>query len=139
MNFSAQCWPILSAVAVVFAIFIPVDDANAQRNRRGARGGTGWDFVAGKYDTNKDGTVSAEEYTRGAEGLTSLDSNGDGVLTKEDWATRSRAGRGSGAVPKVGEKAPDFSLTLIKNQSETVTLSNFADKKPVALIFGSCT
>jgi len=137
MNSSSRYWPIFLAAAVVFTIFLPAEDANAQRGRRGSRGGSGWDFVAKKYDTNKDGTVTSEEYTRGEEGFKTLDNDGDGKLTKEDWEIRTR--RGSGAAPEVGDSAPDFSLTQIRDETKTVTLSDFAGKQPVALIFGSCT
>ena len=136
---SSRYWSFLFAATVVFAIHIQVDDANAQRNRRGGRGGSGWEFVAKKYDANKDGTVTAEEYTRGEEGLKSLDNNGDGVLSKADWETRSNRGRGSNAAPEAGQVAPDFSLTHIRDENKTAKLSDFAGKRPVALIFGSCT
>jgi len=139
MNYSPRSWSIFLAAAVVFAVYLPAEDASAQRSRRGGRGGNGWDFVAKKYDADKDGTVTSEEYTRGAEGFKSLDSDGDGKLTKEDWAGGSRRGRGSGDAPTVGDTAPDFSLTEIKDKNKTITLSDFAGKQPVALIFGSCT
>jgi hypothetical protein len=141
MNSCSRSWPIFLAAAVVFAIFVPPEDVSAQRGRRGGgRGGSGWEFVAKKYDADKDGTVTAEEYTRGEEGLKSLDKNGDGVLSKADWETGSGRGRGgSGDAPQVGETAPDFSLTQVTDKSKTVTLSEFADDRPVALLFGSCT
>jgi peroxiredoxin len=41
-------------------------------------------------------------------------------------------------APKVGDAAPDFELRDI-NSEKTVRLSDFRDKKPVALIFGSYT
>ena len=41
-------------------------------------------------------------------------------------------------APKAGEMAPDF--TLFDNTgTQTVTLSDFRGKKPVALVFGSYT
>jgi peroxiredoxin len=43
-----------------------------------------------------------------------------------------------GNVPKVGEMAPDFTLRDVTGQ-ESVTLSQFRGKKPVALVFGSFT
>ena len=39
---------------------------------------------------------------------------------------------------KVGDVAPDFTLSLVKGKGE-VTLSSFRDKKPVVLIFASYT
>ena len=41
-------------------------------------------------------------------------------------------------APKAGDLAPDFTLTD-SSGTETVTLSDFRGKKPVALIFGSFT
>jgi peroxiredoxin len=41
-------------------------------------------------------------------------------------------------TPKVGEQAPDFELGLADGKG-TVRLSDFAGKRPVALIFGSYT
>ncbi len=41
-------------------------------------------------------------------------------------------------APKVGDAAPDFSLSDVENQN-TVQLSEFKGKRPVALIFGSFT
>ena len=40
--------------------------------------------------------------------------------------------------PKVGDKAPDFSLKS-RTGDETIRLSQFEGKKPVVLIFGSWT
>ena len=39
---------------------------------------------------------------------------------------------------KVGQKAPDFKLTLIDGK-KSVKLSSFKGKKPVVLVFGSYT
>lgn len=41
-------------------------------------------------------------------------------------------------VPRVGDMAPDFELWDV-NVTESVRLSDFRDRKPVALIFGSFT
>ena len=41
-------------------------------------------------------------------------------------------------APKAGDEAPDFTLTDSRGV-ETVTLSDFREKKPVALVFGSFT
>lgn len=41
-------------------------------------------------------------------------------------------------APKAGDLAPDFTLSDISG-TESVTLSDFRGKKPVALIFGSFT
>jgi peroxiredoxin len=41
-------------------------------------------------------------------------------------------------APKVGDLAPDFKLSDI-NSEHDIRLSDFREKKPVALIFGSFT
>jgi len=41
-------------------------------------------------------------------------------------------------APKAGDLAPDFTLTDTSG-TESVTLSDFRGKKPVALVFGSYT
>lgn len=41
-------------------------------------------------------------------------------------------------APKPGDMAPDFELTELDGHT-TVRLSDYRDKKPVALIFGSHT
>ena len=41
-------------------------------------------------------------------------------------------------APKVGDLAPDFTLSDISGTG-SVTLSDFRGKKPVALVFGSYT
>ena len=120
-----------------------LDIADAQR-RRGGRGGggggrgNGWKFVADKYDANKDGSVSVEEYTRGEAAFKVLDANSDGVLDEDDWKGQSHR-KPAGPAPEEGDVAPDFTLTTIKDADSKVTLSDFAGKKPVALLFGSCT
>jgi peroxiredoxin len=42
------------------------------------------------------------------------------------------------AAPKAGDLAPDFTLSDISG-TESITLSDFRGKKPVALVFGSFT
>ena len=41
--------------------------------------------------------------------------------------------------PRVGDLAPDFSLSVLNEEGRQVTLSSFAGRKPVVLIFGSYT
>lgn len=127
--------PLWVALAMLTALSMS-DSAQAQRG--GGRGGSsGWGFVAGKYDANKDGQVTLQEYTRGATAFKALDTNADGVINGTDWQSRSR--RSTGQAPTEGDVAPDFSLTEIRDAESTITLSEFTGKKSVALIFGSCT
>lgn len=65
------------------------------------RGGDRWPFFAERYDKDKDGAISAQEYGRGAETFRRLDANNDGQLTQADFAGdsqgRRRGGQGRGA------------------------------------------
>lgn len=54
-----------------------------------------------------------------------------GKVMKQQLALNKRA-------PKAGDTAPDFTLSDISGK-ESVTLSQFRGKKPVALVFGSFT
>lgn len=135
-SFAAVLRIALPALLVSLAT---IDTADAQRRNRGGRGnGDGWKFVSKKYDANKDGSVTSDEYTRGEEAFKALDVNSDGVLDEKDWQGRSRR-RSTAPAPGKGDAAPDFSLTKIEDPDSTMTLSDFAGKKPVALLFGSCT
>src|SRR5229473_3125034 len=51
----------------------------------------GWDWLAARYDTDHDGTITREEFKGPAELFDRLDRNGDGVLTAEDfnWSSNS--------------------------------------------------
>ena len=140
---------VIIPLVVVCGLWL-VSQADAQRpQRRGGRGGGGksadvFKFLAGKYDADKDGKISSEEYDRSKENFTRFDTNKDGVLTAADWSGnsgRSRRGqpRGKSNAPSVGDQAPEIKLTEILDETKEVKLSSFAGNKPVALIFGSCT
>ena len=122
--------------------------ADAQRPQRRGGGGRSADvfkFLSEKYDTDKDGEITSEEYNRSKENFTRFDSNKDGVLTAADWSgqtgrpRRPSQPRGKSVAPSVGDQAPGFKLTEILDETKEVNLSSFAGDKPVALIFGSCT
>jgi hypothetical protein len=51
----------------------------------------GWSWLAARYDKNKDGRITAEEFHGPAELFKALDRNHDGVLTSADfdWSDRS--------------------------------------------------
>lgn len=115
---------------------------------RGGRNGgseTTWKFLAGKYDADKDGKITAEEYTRDNATFKRMDRDKDGVLTAKDWqqgedrTSRRRNGNTRGGAPEEGDAAPGFTLTYVSDKKRKATLSQFAGKKPVALVFGSCT
>lgn len=75
-----------------------------------------WQFLAAKYDVDKNGTITRAEYGRDDSHWKELDENGDGVLDQAEvdgrvrprWDPRLGAGG-----PKVGESAPDFALEIL--------------------------
>ena len=140
------------AFAALTGMTLMANVSQAQPGRGGRPGGGSasvWKYLAEQHDKNKDGKITKDEYNRGEDTFARLDRTEDGVLTAEDLAGRSgpfgsgpgqRPGDGlRGVAPIVGMVAPDFELTRITERSKTVKLSSFAGKKPVALIFGSCT
>ena len=42
-------------------------------------------------------------------------------------------------APNVGDAAPEFELPTLGDRNQTVRLSDFQGKRPVALVFGSYT
>lgn len=52
-----------------------------------------YEFLAANYDANQDGSVTEEEYGRGARAFRNLDKNRDGVVTADDWKRNRRGGR----------------------------------------------
>lgn len=115
-----------------------------------------------EWDTNQDGKLAKDEVPAKAAGrFEEMDANRDGVVTREEMAallkrrtpTPARKGRvkpnGEYNAPpalkervdsklKVGDAAPDFSLKR-SDGGDDVSLSQFKDKKPVVLVFGSMT
>lgn len=57
---------------------------------------------------------------------------------KGPFNTRPARGERSRDKLKVGDKAPDFTLPDITGKKK-ITLSGFRGKKPVVLVFASCT
>ena len=104
------------------------------------------------YDKNRDGKITKQEASgQLLQRFNRIDANGDGVIDQaelkklaERFGGRPSGGRPSGGRPssgggaEAGKAAPDFTLKSVDGK-QTVKLSSFADKKPVALIFGSYT
>jgi hypothetical protein len=110
-----------------------------------------------EFDKNKDGVLDRSETPeRIRQHFEQIDVNKDGKLSKEelervaDRLARQQGGRpGEFNAPPargerlpeklmVGDPAPDFTLPDAAGKKE-VTLSSARGKKPVVLIFGSCT
>ena len=149
---NASLWQRLVAVDEDKDGAVTKKEMQSMASGRGGRGRGGeatWEFLAEKYDGDKDGKVTLAEYTRSKDTFLRLDRDKDGVLSKQDWAVpsegRSRGGgrsRGRDArnsAPEEGDVAPDFTLSFVSDANKTVKLSDYVGKKPVALVFGSCT
>ncbi|MAE77919.1 MAG: hypothetical protein CMJ85_13740 [Planctomycetes bacterium] len=87
-------------------------------------------------DTSDDGEVQKDEL---AALFAKLDKNKDGSLGRNEMGRNQRGGQQTQRVPQRGEVAPDFDLPLVESVKQTLRLSNFRGKRPVALIFGSYT
>lgn len=61
-------------------------------------------------------------------------------LTRERWeAIQKEILEREARAPNVGDTAADFELPVLGDTERTVRLSDFRDKRPVAIIFGSYT
>ncbi|MEM7166129.1 MAG: hypothetical protein AAF581_11730 [Planctomycetota bacterium] len=104
--------------------------------------------MIGRLDRDNDGQSTVAELQTLHE---SVDRDGDGDLSAAEVGSGRRRGfrggapsgrnRGGGAPapPQAGDSAPDFTLPYATDIEKTVTLSSYAGKRPVALIFGSYT
>ena len=89
------------------------------------------------YDQNLDGVFDVKDTDLM---FGDLDQNGDGTLQTVELQRRKLTWERPGTpLPKVGEVAPDFELSLAEQPERQVKLSSFRGKRPVALIFGSYT
>ena len=133
---STQLRPLGMSVCVLSSLFL-MSQADVGR----AETSKVWAHLAKKYDKNRDGQLSQDEYGRGAETFARLDRNRDGVLTSDDWHVPGEYPefKSRHIAPKKGDRAPDFELSYVRAPDKVARLSSFAGKKPVALVFGSCT
>lgn len=133
------------AAGILLAVGLLLPESALAFQNRGNSGTNVWKFLSDKYDKDKDGKLTKQEYNRNEETFAKFDRNEDGVLSAADWEvasnrSRSRGNRSdSSSAPKVGDTAPDFELAFVKQPEKNAKLSSFAGDKPVALIFGSCT
>lgn len=117
---------------------------------------TKWEFLARKYDVDRDGRITAEEYGRDATTFARLDRDSSGAIEPEDvvgsWNPRgggARPGRREGERPErstraerparterssalaIGDPAPEFALNEMIAFGDALTELGAA--KPVAL------
>ena len=93
-----------------------------------------WCFLAIWYDLIDMTTERAERPQPTDEQLQRIG------LTRERWERmRIEIEAREERAPNVGDAAPDFELPVLGDRAQTVRLSAFRGKRPVALIFGSYT
>jgi hypothetical protein len=109
-----------------------------------------------RFDEDKDGKVSKDEFPGRAERFDRVDENQDGFIEKSEINKRPPGG-GRGASmgppsggrppgfppredkgPKVGDVAPPFKLASLDGKEE-FELNTFKGARPVVLLFGSYT
>ena len=141
---------ITTAIVALLAAWVagPSLAQDAKKRPQGKR--PGGDFLERikSLDKNKDGKITKDEATGPFSRMfTRLDANRDDVIDEaeikraaERFGQRKPGGgqpaRGAGVAE--GQAAPDFKLKSVDGKRE-VTLSAFASRKPVALVFGSYT
>lgn len=90
-------------MAALFAADAQAQDRGFQRGPQARPGqqaggqvaggqGQAWKLLEGKYDKNKDGRITAEEYPREASKFKSFDRDGDGVISAKDFESGGRRG-----------------------------------------------
>jgi hypothetical protein len=133
----------------LMALSLPLTAQDPKQEQPTRKYDSAWALISAEHDKNKDGRVSAREYSRGKERFQRLDRDGDGSLTARDFVGNAR-GRNRGRVqrrrehlirsraPKVGAVAPGFTLKTIDGKKKE-RLASYKGKKSVALIFGSYT
>lgn len=94
-----------------------------------------WTVLVDGIDLDEDGTLSFSEFETFFEDV----GDGDFILTLH---SKTQNGNNPGRIPvtgpRVGQVAPDFELCPPEGEN-AVKLSDFAGRRPVALIFGSYT
>lgn len=94
------------------------------------------DAMFTRADADGDGRVEVTGNTAGQGRPENPGADRRGGNDREQEPRRPQRG---GAAPLVGDIAPDFVLPLASDAEQNIQLSQFAGKKPVALIFGSYT
>ncbi len=120
-------------------------------------GGSPGDMLLQRFDKDKDGKISKDEFPGRAERFDRVDENQDGFIEKSEINKRPPGGGGRGSSmgppsggrppgfparedkgPKVGDIAPSFKLASLDGKEE-FELKTFKGTRPVVLLFGSYT
>jgi hypothetical protein len=99
-----------------------------------------------RFDEDKDGKVSKDEFPGRDERFDRVDENQDGFIEKSEINKRPPGGGGrppglparEDKGPKVGDVAPSFKLASLDGKEE-FELKTFKGARPVVLLFGSYT
>ena len=110
-----------------------------------------------RFDEDKDGKVSKDEFPGRTEMFDRVDENKDGFIDESEINKRPPGGGGRGSSmrppsggrppgvharedkgPKVGDVAPSFKLASLDGKEE-FELKTFKGARPVVLLFGSYT
>ena len=78
----------LLGLAALFSVDAQAQDRGSERGQPANQANgqeQAWDLLAGKYDKDKDGKISLEEYPRGETKFKSFDRDGDGAITAKDF------------------------------------------------------
>jgi len=79
-----------------------------------------WEYLAGKYDSDGDGRITAAEYDRDGGRFDRIDRDGDGVVSQDDFARRGGRGGGGGG----GGPSPEMMRTA---RTQMVVIRYFQD------------
>ncbi|VGO19077.1 amidohydrolase family protein [Pontiella sulfatireligans] len=141
-----------SPIVVGLALILLTTGVMAQKYREGST--SRWQTMIDRFDTDKNGLVSKDEFRGSDSRFDEMDKNRDGQLDGADAKDRAKRSpnntggnggqdgltqrHGADHSPDVGEIAPDFTLKML-NSKKTVTLSDVYHDKPVILTLGSYT
>jgi len=94
-------------LAAVGFLFVAAPALDAQRARAGGGSDDVWKLLSEKYDRNKDGRITPAEYPREASKFEAFDRDGNGSITRADFAggrrrMMPRRSRGGDRLRRIG-------------------------------------